>query len=248
MSEIRHFEEIDANRQSWRQHPALRAAYTDLHRRVALAIPEHPQGQLIELGSGIATLKETIPTVITTDLQPNEGIDRVADAYDLPFEDNSLAALILIDTWHHLERPGAFLKEANRALHPNGRVILLEPYISLCGRLVYGPLHPEPIGKPKDINWSAQAPETRQYFAAQGSATWAFFSDKRQPWADHWRLVEATRFSCFAYWGTGGFSGPKLFNLQIYKWARKLDRHLDHCPRVFAGRCLVILESRSNLA
>lgn len=242
MSESRHFAEIETNRKSWTQRPALRAAYADLHQRVANAIPPSPQGPLVELGSGIASLKESIPRVITTDLQPNEGVDRVADAYKLPFEDTSLAAMILIDTWHHLERPMAFLNEASRTLKDHGRIILLEPYISLSGRIVYGPLHPEPIGQPKDIDWTPQPPKIRRYFAAQGSATWAFFSHHPQPWREHWRLIDATRFSCFAYWGTGGFSGPILFNERIYRWIQKRERILDRWPKVFAGRCLVVLE------
>ena len=54
--------------------------------------------------------------------------------------------LILFDVWHHLEHPANALAEFRRVLVPKGRVILLEPAMSLVARLVYGRCHHEPLG------------------------------------------------------------------------------------------------------
>jgi hypothetical protein len=48
------------------------------------------------------------------------------------------------DVWHHLEHPANALAEFRRVLVPRGRVIILEPAMSVVGRLVYGNCHHEP--------------------------------------------------------------------------------------------------------
>lgn len=48
----------------------------------------------------------------------------VADAYDLPYEDNHFDGLILFNILHILKEPGALLAEAYRVLKPNGYLIV----------------------------------------------------------------------------------------------------------------------------
>ena len=81
-----------------------------------------------------------------TDLFPNPWIDRVESAYNLSFSDNSISHLILFDVWHHLEYPVNALKEAHRVLTSGGTLIIMEPAMSVLGRIVYGKFHHEPLG------------------------------------------------------------------------------------------------------
>src|SRR5438876_1908457 len=125
-----HQEEIQRNLAAWQGKPLLRLIYQDFFQRIIRLIDPELPGQIVEIGSGIGNLKAHLPEALSTDLFPNPWIDVVCDGYELPFSAGSVSHLILLDVFHHLRAPAAFLREARRVLAPKGRVILLEPFIS----------------------------------------------------------------------------------------------------------------------
>ena len=129
----------------------------------------------VELGAGPGNLKNHLAQAITSDLAPSPWINLVCDGYELPFPDGSLSHLVLLDVFHHLEAPNAFLREARRALAPAGRVILFEPYVSWSSLPVYAWLHHEPVAWRAPINFADTPPRASGYHAAQGNATRLFF-------------------------------------------------------------------------
>ena len=141
-----HNVEIERNRLAWQRKPVLQRAYRDFHRRIAAHIDPNVPGKIVELGSGIGNIRDVIADCVRTDLFANPWIDQVENAYALTFEDGAVSHLILFDVFHHLEHPRTALRECRRVLAPHGRLIIFDPYVSLAGRLVYGPLHHEPIG------------------------------------------------------------------------------------------------------
>ncbi len=156
----------------------LQRAYRDFHRRIAAEVDATVPGKIVELGSGIGNIRDVIPNCVRTDLFANPWIDQVENAYDLSFGDGEVSHLILFDVFHHLEHPRTALAECRRVLSPRGRVIVFDPYVSLTGRIVYGPLHHEPIGDDRPIVASAPASfdvHGHAYYAAQGNATRVFW-------------------------------------------------------------------------
>src|SRR5438132_13819231 len=141
----RHLWEIQHNLDAWQDKPLLRQIYAAFYERIVVLLDLRLPGRIVEIGSGVGNLKSHLPQAITTDLFPNPWLDLACDAYELPFKDRSVSNLILFDVFHHLERPIAFLREAERALAPGGRLILFEPYISLASLVVYGIFHHEPL-------------------------------------------------------------------------------------------------------
>ena len=85
----------------------------------------------------MGNIRDHLPECITTALFSDPaGSGR--DCLPPEFSDSSVGHLILFDVWHHLEHPANALAEFRRVLVPRGRVILLEPAMSVVGRLVMG--------------------------------------------------------------------------------------------------------------
>jgi SAM-dependent methyltransferase len=186
-----------------------------------------------------------LPDCLTTDLFPNPWIDQTEDVYALSFADDSVAAFILFDVFHHIEFPGVALTELHRVLKPCGRLVMFEPASGLLGRIVLGLFHHEPLGLGKPISWtppSGWSHRSATYYAAQGNA-WRIF--RRGEYADRfagWRLREVVYRPAVAWLLCGGFRGPQFCPRFALPLARVLDRVLAVAPGLFASRMLIVLE------
>src|ERR1700730_2279149 len=144
-SSEQHNIEIQQNREFWRKKPVLRKVYSQFYREIAARLDSAIPGLVVELGSGMGNGKEYVPQCITTDIFSNPWLDRVENAYELSFENETVGHLILFDVWHHLQYPGTARREFSRVLAPNGRIIIFEPSMGLVGRFVFGCFHHEPL-------------------------------------------------------------------------------------------------------
>jgi SAM-dependent methyltransferase len=240
-----HQEFINKNIESWNRKPLLHILYGDFYRLIAKNLSSLPDRKIVELGSGLGNIKEFIPDCMRTDLFPNPWIDQVENAYRLSFTDESISDLILTDVFHHLKYPGAALQEFHRVLRKGGRVIMLEPYVSVLGLLIYGAIHQEPVALTKKIEWLAPAdwsPDDIDYYAAQGNATRVFIGKKFRSALQPWDRIETIRLSALAYAASGGFSGPQLYPKSILMLIKGAEKLLDLFPFLFATRLLIILE------
>lgn len=245
----RHAEEAEQNLALWQRKPLLRQIYRGFHELIAAELA--PSGGHInaELGSGIGNIREVIADCLRTDIFPRPWLDGVENAYAMSFGDGSVANLVLFDVFHHLQFPGTALDECHRVLKPGGRVILFEPCVSLLGRLVYGPMHPEPLGLDQPIRWRADRdfdPGTAPYYAAQGNAWRLFIRGRPRIDLHGWRIVRTRRLAALSYVGSGGYSGPQLYPAALLPLMRGLDRIGDLAPALFATRLLVVLEKTAS--
>jgi SAM-dependent methyltransferase len=227
------------NRRVWEEKPLLRQIYGDFHRRIRNLIDLRVPGRILEIGGGIGSLKSSLPETWTSDLFPNPWLDLACDAYELPLVAGSISHVVLVDVFHHLAAPAAFMQEVRRVLAPGGRLILLEPYISLSSCFVYGLLHPEPIAWRQPIDQRPSIGRPRTYYAAQGNATRLFFrrTPKEGPLA--WVPFHREAFCSFTYLLSGGFSRPAFYPVPLYPFLQRVDRWLSRWPRLFGARCLV---------
>ena len=234
-----HQAEIEGNLRAWNNKPLLKAIYAGFYQRILTLIDAKIPGRVVEIGSGIGNLKETLPGALATDLFPNPWLDLVCDGYDLPFRQGTLSHLVLFDVFHHLRAPDAFLHEARRVLVPGGRLILFEPYISWSSLPVYGLLHHEPVAWKEPISRAPSLPWPRDYYAAQGNATRLFFRQEIPNWPEGWVIFYAEAFSCFHYLLSGGYSKPAFYPAGCLDGFRRFELTLSRWPRLFGGRCLV---------
>ncbi len=125
--------------------PFLRKIYEKWYKDFINVISENPNGRYLELGSGGGFLKQLAPQVITSDILPLKDIDKQIDAQQLPFDNESLDAILLLNVFHHIPKPYLFLKEAERVLKPNGKIVMIEPANTFMSRIIYKKFHHEPF-------------------------------------------------------------------------------------------------------
>jgi SAM-dependent methyltransferase len=243
-----HLIEMRSNQAAWRQRPLLRKVYGHFYQLISRSLTPLP-GPIVELGSGIGAVKEFIPACITTDIFPNPWLDQQENAYALTFADSSISNLILLDVFHHLIYPGTALKEFHRVLCVNGRVIILEPAMSLLGKLIYGLFHHEPLGLQKPISWFAPDgvdPMEAGYYAAQANASRVFLGDQFKAALNSWDIPKSESLTDIGYVASGGFSKPQLYPASLLPVIRAFEKILALWPNLFATRLLVVLEKKST--
>jgi len=106
-------------------------------------------GSIIEVGAGTGNFKRWLKArgraCWTLDILPGKYVDVQADALQMPLAAGSVDNIVMVDALHHFARPLAFLKHAAEILRPRGRLLLIEPFVSVWGRLVYRYLHHERV-------------------------------------------------------------------------------------------------------
>ena len=93
--------------------------------------------KIVEIGSGSGFLKFYInEPVILTDAIKKPWIDKVIDATNMKFKNNSIDVIIASHTIHHFYNPATFFKECSRVLKKNGVILISETYTSLIMRII----------------------------------------------------------------------------------------------------------------
>jgi SAM-dependent methyltransferase len=232
------------NAAKWAGKPVLQKIYADFHRRMVAEMVHGLDGVVLEIGSGIGSIKSVLPACIRTDIFPGPGVDQVENIYQLSFADSTVSHIFMTDVFHHLRYPGTALQECHRVLVPGGRVIILEPYISWLGAVVYGCFHAEPISFFSPIRWGPAegcGVEDEGYYAAQGNATRVF---RGRRWRRHllqWGICRTVRISALSHVLSGGYTKKQLFPDAMLTALKQVEKALDHCPSVFATRMMVVL-------
>jgi SAM-dependent methyltransferase len=238
-------------REVWQAKPALRAVYADYYRRMGgwcpPARPERPS-VVVEIGAGSGNLKAHLPHVVATDVVAGDWLDAVADAQSLPFAGGSLDAVVGVDVLHHLEWPARFLAEAQRALRPGGRVVLVEPAITAVSRVVFGMGHPEPVIMGADP-LADGTPSAAKHPMDSNQAIPTLLAGRDRLRLEHrfpgLRVLHSETLSLLAYPLSGGFRRWCLVPRSLVGPLLRVEARLE--PRIgrYAGfRLLLVLERR----
>lgn len=78
----------------------------------------------LDVGSAGERNKLLFPNSTTVDIDASNKPDVVADAHQLPFEDNSFECIVCKEVLEHVKRPDIVLSEFRRVLKPGGKLIL----------------------------------------------------------------------------------------------------------------------------
>ena len=100
-------------RQLIQEKEFLRRIYEEWYLAIADAIPSGSKPAL-ELGSGAGFMSDYVENLITSDILDLPGVSRIIDASaGLPFDDQSLRAIAMVNTLHHISDVEAFFAEAS---------------------------------------------------------------------------------------------------------------------------------------
>jgi SAM-dependent methyltransferase len=197
------------------------------------------------VGGGTGNLKEFAPSVVCTDIVKLPWLDAVADAQRLPFAKGSLANIVLFDALHHLENVRYFFDEALRVLQPGGRIIIMDPYISVCSWPIYHFLHPEPVNFDQDPLALAPMRPGREPFDANQAVSTILFERSSGRFHELYptlKKIRHHRLAFFAYPLSGGFDHSSLLPTWMIRTVLALERLVGVLSRYLAFRILVVLE------
>ena len=218
--------EREDHRAIWERKPALRKVYKDYYDRI---LAQCRQGSTLEIGSGIGNLKDYCPQLTSVDIVTGESVDVVSDAQALPFAGGSFSNIVAVDTLHHVACPFHMLRESARVLRPGGRLLLLEPGVTIGSWFFYRFLHPERV----DFDVNPLAEESLSDGRDPDDANQAVatlltgkYRDQLSHVCPQLRLVSHHWLSLFVYPLSGGFRPWSLVPNALVDSSLKLDSRL----------------------
>jgi len=218
------------HREIIRHKKFLRKLYEQWYDEFIKEIENLPNDTFIELGSGGGFLKELEPRVICTDILELPTNDMTFSALNMPFRDNSVGGIFMVDTMHHIPDIEKFLIEANRVLAKNGKMIMIEPANSLWGRFIYKNFHHEPF----DLKGGWTFPSKGPLSGANGALPWIVFERDKLIFKEKFPnlIIETINYrNPLLYLISGGVSYKQLLPDFMFPIIDKIDRLLPKLSR-----------------
>jgi len=233
---------LNERRQIWKSKKILKRLYNHWHRMIESALKP---GSILEIGGGSGNLKEFFPHAISSDVVFVPWTDAVLDAHQLPFHGDTFDNIILFDVLHHLHDPAQFFSEAQDVLKHNGRIVLMEPYISWVSFFIYRFFHPE------DLIWNINPfkkkglEKDQKSFHGNQAIPSLIFERYRHQFVDkfpQFNIINKERTDFIIYPLSGGFHHPSLCPLVLYSIFEYMEKLLRPLNRLLAFRLFVVLE------
>lgn len=192
--------------------PLLRSHYDLWYSKMLRdesTVPKDQPGQILEIGSGGGYIKLLRRDIITSDVIPGLA-DKVVDARALPFPDQSLRAIFLTNSFHHIPDVETFLREAVRTLVPGGVVSLVDPAATPLARLFFTHFHPEPF-EADSKDWTFNSNHNME--SSNQALSWIVFKrdqNRLKTILPHLQVERTEFLPWFSYIATGGVTRRNL--------------------------------------
>jgi SAM-dependent methyltransferase len=234
VTSLDHPDRADEIRATIERKPALRRFYLDLYARYRRCLNRCPKdGIALELGSGAGFAKQVLPELVTSDVLAYKTVDRVVDATRLPFPDDALRGIFMVNVFHHIPDVAAFLREAERCLKPGGRVLIVDQNLGWISTPILKYAHHEPF-LPHAREWAFET--TGPLSGANGALAWMVFERDLERVRREFPKLRLERWephTPLRYWLAGGLKPWSLLPGWAYAAAAAVDRALSLlCPRL----------------
>ncbi len=239
-----YYKVVQQHRQEYFRRPALQAVYKHWASRIHQQLSQ-ADGKSVELGCGCGALSHHLD-LLKTDIYKHAWVDEVVDACNMPYDNGQCANLVAIDVLHHLLEPMRFFDEVNRVLAANGRLIMLEPYISPFSYFIYRFLHHEPLDmKASPFERNTLIDRNSGEVCNEAIPTTLFVRSQKELSA-RWpelKLISLDFSDFLVYPMTGGFSHRSVLPARwIDTLIKSEDILLRKLGRLLGMRLLVVLQ------
>ena len=195
----------------------LKQIYIRWYRSFLSMLSGLPEGTIVEIGSGGGFLKDMDARIVTSDILDGVHCDLTFSAEAMPFADNSLAAILMIDVLHHIPDNKKFFAEAQRTLKPGGKIIMVEPANTAFSRFIFKNFHHENFD-PASVDWSF--PTSGPLSGANGALPWIIFERDYSLFTSlfpYLKREQIKRHTPFAYLASGGLTLKSLMPGFMFK-------------------------------
>ena len=216
----------------------LKKLYSNWYSFFLKEIDHLPNQIFIEIGSGGGFLIELEPRFICTDVIELPTNDLTFSALNMPYEDQSIGGIFMLDTMHHIPDSKLFLTEVNRVLAYNGVLMMIEPANTIWGRFIYKNFHHEPFNPEGEWN----IPSTGPLSGANGALPWIVFIRDGEFFKTNfpeYKVDKIEFLNPLTYLFTGGVSHSQILPSFMFPVIRLLDRILPKISKHFSMFMLV---------
>ena len=235
---------LEERRKKWKSKEIIRRLYDKWYLMISQSLTA---GRTLELGGGSGNIKEYFSESITSDILYAPWLDAVLDAQKLPFKNSSFDNIVLFDVLHHLLSPSLFFYESERVLRKNGRLIIMEPYVSWSSFIVYRFFHQEGMNwhvTPLDLSIEESGKEPFQGNQAIPTLIFEKYYQDFMSKFSHLKVIRKLRSDYILYPLSGGFHHPQLCPMRLFPFFSFLEGLLRPLSRFLSFRFLLVLEKR----
>ncbi len=233
------------HRRMLERKPFLGKVYIRWYNELMSHVAEAQTGAIIELGSGAGFIQQLYPRVQTSDVLDLPGLDKVIDAADMPFDNESVDAILMINVLHHMKNVERFFVEASRVLKARGRIVMIEPANTPWARFIYSRFHHE--GFDPEAGWQVEG--QRPLLDGNDALAWIIFTRDREVFESKFpglRIAAMRRHTPIAYLLSGGFTLRQLLPGWAFTVVRVLEAILQFANAATAMFQTIVLEKRGH--
>lgn len=223
------------------QKPYLKQLYKDWYQLFISKTKDIKGGKHLEIGSGGGFYKDVFPEVVTTDILDLPNVDKIFSAEEIPYKDNELASIVMLNVFHHIPKPYLFLKEAERTLIKGGKIIMIEPANSLLGRFIYKKFHHEPFDEKGEREIKPGNPLSN----SNQALPYIYFERDKELFKKQFQnlKINSVRYhSPFSYVISGGVSRSSMLPFFMYKFVNFLETVLSPLNKQLGLFCTIEIE------
>ncbi len=201
----------------------------------------------LEIGSGSGIASYFLKNIITSESKKTSNTNLAFNVYRNKLK-KKVGIILMVDVFHHLHRPCVAIKNLKKSLKKNGKIVMLEPYVSPISFIFYfiigftGPK--EKLGFFKTIDLSLKKSGIKEEFAFVMQPQKFIKSNLNK------KKIRVDYISEYYFFLTGGLSFYKIQKWIpnfVYNLSSKFDEFINKSQsiflkKIFATKILVELK------
>ena len=225
-----------------KQKKILQLIYQQWYAKLKATLPAG-NGSVVEIGSGAGFLSDVIPECITSDVSYNPWSTLVLDGQRLPFTDQSLRAILMVDVLHHLPAVPKFLNSAARCVRTGGIMSMVEPWVTPWSHIFFRYFQSEPF-LPNRKKWEFVG--TGPLSGANIALPWILFKRDRSIFErqfPQWQIQSLEPMMPFTYLFSGGVSMRSLMPAFTFSFWHAIEKGLTRLTSMALFAIIVLVRT-----